>query len=104
MRDHLKQAAPRRMIFPVGLKVLRQMLDPAGEKCDLHIRAAGIFLVQLEVLKVHRSVVLCHNEGATVGEDWLLSTAHLFAPCRIGATWNQLCFAFAVVPEMQFDA
>jgi len=30
MRDHLKQAATRRMIFLVGLKVLSQMLDPAG--------------------------------------------------------------------------
>jgi hypothetical protein len=45
MRDHLKQAATRRVIFPVGLKVLSQMLDPAGQKCDLHIRAAGILFM-----------------------------------------------------------
>jgi hypothetical protein len=45
MRDHLKQAATRRVIFPVDLKVLSQMLDPAGQKCDLHIRAAGIFFM-----------------------------------------------------------
>ena len=76
MRDHLKQAASRRMIFPVGLKVLSQMLDPAGEKCDLHIRAAGIFLVQLELLKIQRLVALCHNEGANVDEDRVLATAH----------------------------
>ena len=64
MRDHLKQAASRRMIFPVGLEVLSQMLDPTGEKCDLHIRAAGIFFMQLKLLKVRRLVTLCHNEGA----------------------------------------
>ena len=64
MRDHLKQAASRRMIFPVGLEVLSQMLDPTGEKCDLHIRAAGIFFMQLKLLKLHRLVTLCHNEGA----------------------------------------
>ncbi len=74
MRDHLKQAAARRVIFPVGLEVLSQMLDPASEKCDLHIRAAGIFFVQLELLKVQRLVALCHNEGANVDEDCLLAT------------------------------
>jgi hypothetical protein len=77
MRDHLKQAAPRRMIFPVGLKVFSQMLDPAGEKCDLHIRAAGIFFMQLELLETRRLVALCHNEGANVDEDRSLATRSL---------------------------
>ena len=62
------------MIFPVGLKVFSQMLDPASEKCDLHIRTAGIFLVQLELLKIRRLVALCHNEGANVDEDRILAT------------------------------
>jgi hypothetical protein len=75
MRDHLKQAAPRRMIFSVGLKVFSQMLDPAGEKCDLHIRAAGIFLMQLELLKTRRLVALCHNEGANLDEEPALANA-----------------------------
>src|SRR4029450_13045975 len=74
MCDHLKQAASRRMIFPVGLKVFSQMLDPASEKCDLHIRTAGIFLMQLELLKIRRLVALCHNEGANVAEDRILAT------------------------------
>jgi hypothetical protein len=75
MRDHLKQAAPRRMIFPVDLEVFGQMLDPVGEKCDLHIRAAGIFLMQLELLETQRLVALCHNEGANLDEDRCLATS-----------------------------
>ena len=62
------------MIFPVGLEVFGQMLDPAGEKCDLHIRAARIFLMQLELLKIRRLVALCHNEGANLDEDRILAT------------------------------
>ena len=77
MRDHLKQAATRRVIFPVDLKVLSQMLDPAGQKCDLHIRAAGIFLMQLELLEIRRLVALCHNEGANLDEDRSLATRSL---------------------------
>ena len=75
MRDHLKEAAARRMIFPVGLKVLSQMLDSAGEKCDLHIRAAGVVFMQLKLLETPRLVALCHNEGANVDEDFGLATA-----------------------------
>ena len=75
LRDHLKQAAPRRMIFPVGLQVFSQMLDPAGEKCDLHIRAAGIFVMQLEFLKTQRFATLCHNEGTIVTEEPIFATA-----------------------------
>ena len=105
MRDHLKQAATRRVIFPVDLKVLSQMLDPAGQKCDLHIRTAGIFFMQLELIEIRRLVALCHNEGANVDEDRVLATHRgsvLTAPsmsflCRIR-------FAFAIVPKMQSRA
>jgi hypothetical protein len=48
------------------------MLDPAGQKCHLHICAAGIFLVQLELRKTF--VPLCHNEAPTVGEEPILAT------------------------------
>jgi len=65
------------MIFPVGLKMFSQMLDPAGEKCDLHIRAAGIFLMQLELLETQRLVALRHNEGANLDEDRSLATRSL---------------------------
>ena len=63
------------MIFPVRLKVLSQMLDPAGEKCDLHVRAAGIFVMQLELLEIQRLVALCHNEGRIVTEEPIFATA-----------------------------
>ena len=63
------------MIFPVSLKVLSQMLDPAGKKCDLHIRAAGIFVMQLELLKIQRLVALSHNEGPILTEEAILATA-----------------------------
>ena len=80
MRDHLKQAATRRVIFPVDLKVLSQMLDPAGQKCDLHIRAAGILFMQLELREIRRLVALCHNEGANLDEDRVLATHALKRP------------------------
>jgi hypothetical protein len=51
------------------------MLDPVREKCDLHIRAAGIFVMQLELLEIQRLVALSHNEGAIVTEEPILATA-----------------------------
>jgi hypothetical protein len=90
------------MIFPVGLKVLSQMLDPASEKCDLHIRAAGIFLMQLELLKVHRLVILCHNEGANVDEHRVLATIHRnLARLGLVSFIGHISFAFSIVPEIQ---
>src|SRR5262249_21066579 len=74
LRDHLEEAAPRRMIFSVNLEVLSQMLDPAREKCDLHIRAAGVFVMQLELLEIRRLVALCHNEAPIVAEERILAT------------------------------
>ena len=53
------------------------MLDPVREKCDLHIRAAGIFVMQLELLEIQRLVALCHNEGANLDEDRSLATRSL---------------------------
>ena len=75
MCHHLEEAAPRGMIFPVGLQVLGQMLDPVGEKCHLHIRAAGIFVVQLKLLQTQRFRVLCHFEGAILGEECRLASS-----------------------------
>ena len=51
------------------------MLDPVREKCDLHIRAAGIFVMQLELLEIQRLVALSHNEGPIVTEEPILATA-----------------------------
>jgi len=50
------------------------MLNPAGEKCDLHIRAAGIFVMQLDLLEIQRLVALSHNEGPTVAEEPIFAT------------------------------
>jgi hypothetical protein len=62
------------MIFPVGLKVLGQMLDPPRQKCDLHIRAAGIFFVQLELLQTQRWIALCHGEALILDEEPVFAT------------------------------
>ena len=51
------------------------MLDPVREKCDLHIRAAGIFVMQPELLEVQRLVTLSHNEGPIVAEEPSFATA-----------------------------
>jgi hypothetical protein len=75
------------MIFPVNLKVLSQMLDPAGQKCDLHIRAAGIFVMQLELLEIRRLVALSHNEAPIVTEEPIFATAQT---SRASTTWPVL--------------
>jgi hypothetical protein len=99
MRDHLKQAAPRGMIFPVDLKMLGQMLDPVREKCDLHIRAARIFFMQLEVLKVCRLIAFCHNEAGNLDEDRALATtASILA--RQPSFACHILFPFSVVPKV----
>jgi hypothetical protein len=95
VRDHLKQAATRRVIFPVDLKVLSQMLDPAGQKCDLHIRAAGILFMQLELRETRRLVALCHNEGANLDEDRVLATHALKRP-RGGVCVIRMPYLFRV--------
>src|SRR6266496_5849200 len=62
------------MIFGVALEVFGQMLDPAREKCDLHIRAARIFFMQLELLEAQRLRALCHYEVPTLNEERALAT------------------------------
>ena len=51
------------------------MLDPMREKCHLHIRAARIFIMQLELLEIRRLVALCHNEARIVAEEPVFATA-----------------------------
>ena len=57
------------------------MPDAVREKCDLHIRAAGIFVMQLELLEIQRLVALCHNEGPIVTEEPILATAQRGERC-----------------------
>jgi hypothetical protein len=56
------------------------MLDSPGKKCDLHIRTAGIFLMQLELLETQRLTALCHNEVANLDEECVLATAQELRP------------------------
>ena len=89
------------MIFSVNLEVFSQMLDPAGKKCYLHIRAAGVFLMQLELLEIRRLVALSHNEAPIVAEEPIFATAQLAAPAsaRVGSSY--MAFSFAVVPKAE---
>ena len=64
LRHHLEEAAARGMIFGVALQVFGQLRDPAGEERDLHIRAAGVLFVELELLHVHRVTAFCHKRSA----------------------------------------
>ena len=63
------------------------MLDPVREKCDLHIRAAGIFVMQLELLEIQRLVALSHNEAPIVAEEPIFATAQT---SRTSTTWRVL--------------
>ena len=75
------------------------MLDPVREKCDLHIRAAGIFLMQLELLEIRRLVALSHNEGPIVAEEPIFATAQTTRACTSRVFLSRMPFAFAVVPK-----
>ena len=59
------------------------MLDPVREKCDLHIRAAGIFVMQLELLEIQRLVTLSHNEGPIVAEEAGFATVQRDEPWNV---------------------
>src|SRR5258707_893834 len=81
------------------------MLDPVREKCDLHIRAAGICVMQLELLEIRRLVALSHNEGASVDEKSISATAQRGEGQR--GLVSLLCwmsFTFAVVPKAELCA
>jgi len=80
LRDHFKEAAARGVIFGVALQVFGQMLDPAREKCDLHICTARILFMQLELLEAQRLRALCHYEVPTLNEERTLATARYRTP------------------------
>src|SRR5262249_43995052 len=75
------------------------MLDPVREKCDLHIRAAGILIMQLELLEIQRLVALSHNEGPYCNRRTDLSNRPNQPPLKVGAFLNRMAFPFAVVPK-----
>src|SRR6266436_812532 len=77
------------------------MLNPASEKCDLHVSTASIFVMQLELLEIQRLVALSHNEGPTVDEDAIFATAQRGQASR-DCFLSRMFFSFTVVPEMEF--
>ena len=81
------------------------MLDPVRKKCDLHIRAASIVVMQLELLEIQRLVALSHNEGATVDEESIFATAQRGeAQLRLVLLLSWMSFPFAVVPKAELCA
>ena len=77
------------------------MLDPVREKCDLHIRAAGIFVMQLELREVQRLGALCHYEGRNVTEERILATASEPPRPRSPSFLSWMSFPLAVVPKAE---
>ena len=77
------------------------MLDAVREKCDLHIRAAGIFIMQLELLEIQRLVALSHNEAPIVAEEPIFATAQTSRACTSRVFLSWMPFAFAVVPKAE---
>jgi len=77
------------------------MLDPVREKCDLHIRAAGIFIMQLELLEVRRLVALSHNEAPIVAEEPIFATGQTSRACTSRVFLSWMAFPFAVVPKAE---
>jgi hypothetical protein len=52
------------MILGVTLQVFGELGNPAGETRNLHVRAAGVPLMELELLHVHRVTAFCHKRSA----------------------------------------
>jgi hypothetical protein len=77
------------------------MLDPVREECDLHIRAAGIFVMQLEFLEIRRLVALSHNEAPIVAEEPIFATAQTSRACTSRVFLSWMPFSFAVVPKAE---
>jgi hypothetical protein len=50
------------MVLGMAYEVFGQLPDPASEECNLHIRAAGVLIVELKLRHVHRVTAFCHNE------------------------------------------
>ena len=74
LADHHEQTTARTVVFFVLLQVFGQVVDPAGEQGDLHIRRTCVFLVQLEIsyhfrLRFHTSIyVNLANQTNIVGQ------------------------------------
>jgi hypothetical protein len=57
----------------------------------LYVRTAGIFFMQLELLKVQRFRALCHWEALTLNEERTFATATLRPIFHGGIEVTQFC-------------
>lgn len=63
------------MVFSVAFQVSGQLRDPAREQRDLHISAASVLAVQLELLDIQRFRILSHFEAPILNEDCAFASA-----------------------------
>ena len=75
---HFKEPAARGVVFGVAFQVFGQLPDPARQKRDLHIGAASVFPVQLELLDVQRFRILSHFEARILDEDRFFASTGYF--------------------------
>lgn len=66
-RDELEQAAAGREVLGVDIEMIRQIVNPLGEKGHLIRGAAGVSFVELIILRVDRGVWCC---GTHDGRGW----------------------------------
>jgi hypothetical protein len=59
------------MIFTVTLQMIRELVDPAGQKSDLDVGAAGIIIVQPESTQID-VFTRGHNSGGRKIKDKFL--------------------------------
>ena len=50
LADHHEQTAAGAVIFHIALEMLGEVVNPFGQKGDLHIRGAGVLLMRLEAV------------------------------------------------------
>jgi hypothetical protein len=72
---HLKEASARGVVFGVAFQVFGQLPDSARQQRDLHIGAARVLPVQLELLDIQRFRVLSHFEAPILDEVCGIATA-----------------------------
>jgi hypothetical protein len=65
------------VVFDVAFQVVCQLPDPARTQRNLHVGAAGVLPVQLELLDIQRFRVLSHFEAPIVDEEFAFARPRL---------------------------
>ena len=72
--DEEEQPAAGRVVFDVRLEMLGELVDALSQQRNLHVGAAGVFLVQLERLDVlgvcHIKFFISLSRAAKYGEEF----------------------------------